>query len=75
MALAGPDFEYDGLEETRVTAVRDDLSEQLIRELIERLETIDGIRQGLEEARTGKGRPAEEVLEEIRRKYQIPEDA
>src|SRR5947209_545591 len=41
--------------------VQDAASYQQLLELIERLETVEGIRQGLEEMKQGKGKPAEEV--------------
>src|SRR5947208_13004017 len=41
-------------------------------ELLDRLETIEAIRVGLEEMKAGKGRPAAEVLESIRKKHRIP---
>ena len=44
-----------------------------IIETIEYLETVDGIRRGLESMREGKGVPAEEVLAELRQKLNIPD--
>ena len=55
--------------------VQDAKSYQKLLELAERLETLEGIRAGLEDMKAGRGRPAEEVLEEIRREFQIPRDA
>jgi PHD/YefM family antitoxin component YafN of YafNO toxin-antitoxin module len=55
--------------------VQDAGSYQRLLELVERLEAIEGIRQGLEEMKAGKGRPADEVFEEIRQKYKIPRGA
>jgi hypothetical protein len=51
--------------------VRNSTYEKLV-ELLDRLETIEAIRNGLEEMKAGKGRPATEVLERIREKYRIP---
>ena len=36
---------------------------------------LDGIRQGLDDMHAGRGRPAEEVFEEIRREFSLPPDA
>jgi antitoxin ParD1/3/4 len=36
---------------------------------------VEGIRQGLEDMRAGRGRPAEEVFAEIRRDLSLPPDA
>jgi prevent-host-death family protein len=55
--------------------VQDAKSYQKLLELAERLETLEGIRSGLEDMKAGRGRPAEEVFEEIRREFQIPRDA
>lgn len=55
--------------------VQDVASYQKLLERVERLESIEAVRQGLDETRAGKGRPAKEVLEEIRQKYSIPNDA
>jgi predicted transcriptional regulator len=55
--------------------VQDVKSYQEMLNLIDRLECIDGIRRGLEDVERGRVRPAEEVFEEIRRKYGIPKKA
>lgn len=55
--------------------VQDARSYQKLLELAERLETLEGIRDGLEDMKAGRGRPAEEVFEEIRRDFQLPRDA
>jgi len=47
----------------------------LLFRIADRLEAIEGIRRGLEEVKAGSGRPAKEVLEEIREMLQIPADA
>ena len=39
---------------------------------IERAEAIEGIRQGLAEAEAGKGRPAREAFQAVRKKHRIP---
>lgn len=48
---------------------------QKIADQVERAETIEGIRRGLEEAKSGKGRTAKEAFESIRKKHRIPKDA
>lgn len=52
--------------------VQDAESYQKLLELVDRLETIAAIREGLEDMKNGRTRPAEEVFEEIRRKHGIP---
>lgn len=56
-------------------AIEDETSHEKLLDLIDRLETIEGIRIGLEEMKAGKGRPAEELFEELGQKYKIPRDA
>lgn len=41
-------------------------------EILDRLKAIEGVRQGLESMKEGRGRPAREVLEELRKKHGIP---
>ena len=55
--------------------VQDVSSYRSLMEIIDRVEAIEGIRKGLESMERGKGRPAAEVFEEIRRRHQIPRDA
>ncbi len=47
-------------------------SYQRFLDFVERAEAIEGIRRGLESFRRGKGRPAREALEQLRRKHEIP---
>ena len=42
-------------------------------EIVDRAEAIVAIRQGLDSMKRGEGKPAEEVFEELRRKYEIPD--
>lgn len=51
--------------------VRDSGSYQLLLELIERLETIEGVSKSMEAFKAGEGRPAREALEELRQKHGI----
>lgn len=44
------------------------------REETEQAQVLAGIRQGLDEMRAGKGRPAAEVFEEIRREFNLAPD-
>lgn len=46
--------------------------EQLLEEL-ETAEAVAGIKQGLESMKAAKGRPAKEVLEELRQEFNFPE--
>ena len=55
--------------------VEDMTSLRLLVKLVDRLDTIEAIREGLASIDRGEGRPAEEVFEEIRQKYNIPRDA
>src|SRR4051812_3024302 len=52
--------------------VQDAAAYQQLLALLDQMETVEGIRQGLEDMKAGKGRPAEEVLKEIRKKFKIP---
>ena len=52
--------------------VQDATSYQRLLESIDRQESIKGIRQGLDEMKAGKGRPADEVFERIRRRFKLP---
>ena len=45
---------------------------QTLADRLERAESIEGIRQGLEEAKVGKGRPIRDAIESIRKKQRIP---
>ncbi len=45
------------------------------REEAEETRVLEGIRQGLEDMRVGRGRPAEEVFEDIRREFNLPPDS
>jgi hypothetical protein len=43
-----------------------------LRELIDRIETISGISQGLEELNSGQTRPIGDFIQDMQRKYDIP---
>jgi prevent-host-death family protein len=45
---------------------------QRLLDLAASADVSEGIRQGLEDMRKGRTRPADEVFEEMRRKYAIP---
>ena len=55
--------------------VQDAESYQKLLDLAEEAKVLEGIRRGLEDMRQGRGRPADEVFEEIRRDLIIPRDA
>jgi len=55
--------------------VQDEQSYQRLCDLVDRLETIEAIHKGLRGMESGQGRPADEVLEEIRHKHPVPPDA
>jgi hypothetical protein len=42
-----------------------------LRQLIDQLETIEGIQQGFEELNSGKTRPVEDFVQEMQQKYGI----
>ena len=42
---------------------------------VEEAGVLEGIRQGLEDMKSGRGRSADEVFEEIRRDFNIPRNA
>jgi antitoxin ParD1/3/4 len=45
------------------------------QEEAEECRVVEGIRQGLEDMRSGRGRPAEEVFADIRRELSLPPGA
>ncbi len=45
---------------------------QRLHDLIDKAETREGIRRGLEDVAAGRTRPAREVFDELRAKYRIP---
>jgi prevent-host-death family protein len=49
--------------------IQDVASYQRLLELVDRAEAIEGIRQGLESAARGEGRPPEEIFAELRARY------
>jgi PHD/YefM family antitoxin component YafN of YafNO toxin-antitoxin module len=55
--------------------VQDAGSYQKLLELVDRLETIEAIRQGLEEMKAGEGIPVEEAFKELRAKLGAPQKA
>jgi putative addiction module CopG family antidote len=62
---------FSSSDEAMATAVR------LLRqqEEAEEARVLDGIRQGLEDMRAGRGQPAEDVFADIRREFNLPADA
>lgn len=55
--------------------VQDAASYQTMLDLLDRAETIAGIKRGLDSMQRGEGIPAEEAFERLRKKHGIPEDA
>ncbi len=51
--------------------IQDAASYQELLELRDRLEAIAGIRRGLDSMEEGKGRPADEVFADLRKKHNI----
>jgi prevent-host-death family protein len=42
------------------------------QELLDRVETIEGLQRGLSEVKAGRTKPAQEVFKRLRRKHDIP---
>lgn len=55
--------------------VQDAEAYQALMDQVDRAQTLEGIRVGLEQMNADQGRPAERVLDEIRRKHKIPRKA
>ena len=53
--------------------VQNATSYQKLLDLADRQQAIEGIREGLEDVEAGRTRPAEEVHEDLRKKYEIPD--
>ncbi|MGH7201820.1 MAG: type II toxin-antitoxin system Phd/YefM family antitoxin [Planctomycetaceae bacterium] len=49
--------------------VQDDGSFDRLCDLVDRLETIEGVQRGLDDLKAGRGRPLEEMIAEKRAKY------
>src|SRR5947207_5416440 len=54
--------------------VQDAESYQALLETVERAETIEGIRRGLDQLRRVEGQPAEEVFAGMRKKFGVPDE-
>ncbi len=54
--------------------VQDARSYQELLDLLDQLEAIAAIEKGLEESKQGKGVPAREFLEKMRKKYKIQDE-
>ena len=52
--------------------VQDATSYQKLLELVDRLEAIDGIKRGLEDADAGRSQPLDEAIKDIRRELDLP---
>jgi len=52
--------------------VQDAEAYQQLRDLAEQQELVKGIQESLESMRQGKGKPAREFFEELRKKHNIP---
>ena len=58
-----------------VLVVQDTAACQKLPDLIDRIEAIAGIRQGLESMHRGEGRPAADVFQDLRTKHHLLHDA
>jgi hypothetical protein len=52
--------------------IADERAYQMLWELIDRIETIEAVREGLRQMERGEGRPLEEVCEDIRKRHRLP---
>jgi len=52
--------------------IKDERAYQMLWELIDRIETIEAVREGLKQMDRGEGRPLEEVFEDMRKKHRLP---
>jgi hypothetical protein len=52
--------------------VEDEVAFEKLIDLVDRLETLEILREGIVAADRGEGRPAAEVFAEIRRKHGLP---
>ena len=52
--------------------IQDAKSYQNLLDLVEQTDAIAAVRDGLESIKRGEGKPADQVLERIRKKYKIP---
>src|SRR5689334_11643522 len=55
--------------------VNDPATYAKLLELVDRIETLEGVRESLAEYERGEGRPAADIFEDIRQKHNIPRDA
>jgi phage shock protein A len=51
---------------------RDARAYQMLWELVDRIETIEAVREGLEQLERGEGRPLEKVVEDLGTKHRLP---
>jgi prevent-host-death family protein len=52
--------------------VQDAASYQEMRDRLEEIDAVEGIRRGLEQMHRGEGQPAQEAFAEFRRKHSLP---
>lgn len=52
--------------------IKDERTYQMLWELIDRIEMIEAVREGLQQVERGETRPLEEVIEDIRNKHRLP---
>ena len=56
--------------ESRLAVLEADVA--LLRQRLEQAEAVAGIKRGLDELNRGLGRPAKDVVKELRAKYRLP---
>jgi len=52
--------------------IEDERAYQMLWELIDRIETLEAVREGLRQMERGEGRPLDEVCEDIRKRRRLP---
>ena len=52
--------------------IKDERAYQMLWELIDQVETIEAVREGLAQAERGQTRPLDEVFEDIRKRHRLP---
>jgi hypothetical protein len=57
------------VDERPPLVVKDERAYQLLWELVDRIETIEAVRESSAQMESGEGRPAEDVFEDVRKKY------
>jgi hypothetical protein len=60
------------IDDRPVLKIEDERAYQMLWELVDRIETIEAVREGLGQMERGEGRPAEDVFEDMRKRHRLP---